>query len=176
MRLHKSLETRTKKLLRPERVARDWTLVLRIAKPICQNDARPSSNRQGAGANSPGFYAVPIPCRFDDCFETVELRHPCQHSPRLHRTSDENVRIARTSVGIVRSDLPAGNPFRRVNHLPYRKPITVAQVEGIAWLSGLQMTKAEHMGVRQIRNVNLVTNAGSIRCRIVRAVNLDAVA
>src|SRR5690349_1614735 len=120
--------------------------------------------------------AMPSPCRVDDGIERVELRYPPQHAPRLLRASDQ----LRWITGPPRADLDrqarARHPLHRLDYLPDRESIAVAQVEGGAGSALAQIAETEHVGLGQVDDVNVVADARPVGRGVIGAEDLEALA
>src|SRR2546421_4308876 len=107
----------------------------------------------------PRVSAVPIPCGFDDHFETAELRIPFKYLSRLRRTADKSVRITGPAGGVGRFDLLPGDLCGRIDYRSYGKPVPVTQVERFARFPVLQVSEAKNVGFCEVGDMNVVPDA-----------------
>ena len=114
---------------------------------------------------------VPPPCRADDLFHICELRLPAEHRTRLLARRDELRRIARTARADLHRDCLACRFFRRGDHLLHREAAAAPEVKNVALPAAPQIVKRTHMRIREINDVNVVAQTGSVRRRIVVAVS-----
>src|ERR1019366_8119581 len=114
------------------------------------------------------MFLVPSPGGLDDVFQRWILRLPAEFGERLVRGGHELRRVTGTTRLFNRRDFLARDLLAHLNDFLHRIAVAVAEIEETA-LSGLQ---AENVRLRQILDVNIITDAGAVGRGVIRAVNL----
>src|SRR6266478_1453506 len=99
------------------------------------------------------------------CFTT-------EHALELFLAGNENSGITRTARTEFARDLAAGDTFRRSDNFQDRKATAVADVEGFAG-NTVDLLKSTDVGIGDIKHVDVIADAGSVWCRVVRAEDVD---
>src|SRR3954470_3029566 len=113
---------------------------------------------------------MPFPCAFDDDIQRLELRFPIKLGFNFLRRSDESWRIARSARLFNRFDLSSRDFATGVNDLSDTGAASSAEVIESAGGG----SESQDVRVREVDNVNVISNTGSIGCIVIRSVNLDA--
>ncbi len=88
---------------------------------------------------------------------------------------DQDRRVAGAAAGDHDRDLAAGDPLDRLDHLVDREAAAVAQVADQV-LARLRRVQGQQVRVGQVRDVDVVADAGAVRGRVVVAVDRDVLA
>jgi len=97
---------------------------------------------------------------------------PTEHALELFLAGNENSGITRTARTEFARDLAAGDTFRRSDNFQDRKATAVADVEGFAG-NTVDLLKSTEVGIGDIKHVDVIADAGSVWCRVVRAEDVD---
>lgn len=111
---------------------------------------------------------VPIPGGGDDVFELGILGFPAEFADGFFGGGDELGRIAGAARFFNGGDFLAGNFFAGLNHLAHGIAIAIAEIVKTLFAG----RESEDMGLGQIDDVNIITDAGAIGCGIIGAVNV----
>src|SRR5260370_39682769 len=97
---------------------------------------------------------------------------PAEHALELFLAGNENSGITGTPRTQFARDLAAGDAFGRIDDFQDRKAAAVADVESFAG-NAVDLLKRADVRIGDIEDVDVVAEAGSVRCGIVRAEDID---
>src|SRR6266550_954056 len=97
---------------------------------------------------------------------------PTEHALEFFLAGNENSGISRTARTEFLRDLAAGDAFRRRDNFQDREATAVADVEGFAG-NAVDLLKSADVGIGDIKHVDVIADAGSVWCRVVRAEDVD---
>src|SRR5260370_952822 len=97
---------------------------------------------------------------------------PTKHALELFLAGDEDSGITGTARTQFARDLAAGDALGRIDDFQDREAAAVADVESFAG-NAVDLLKRADVGIGDIEDVDVVAEAGSVRCGIVRAENID---
>src|SRR6266851_7027658 len=97
---------------------------------------------------------------------------PSEHALELFLAGDENSGITGTARTQFARDLAAGDALGRIDDFQDREAATVADVESFAG-NAVDLLERADMGIGDIEHVDVIADAGSVRCGIVRAEDID---
>src|SRR5467141_3565888 len=97
---------------------------------------------------------------------------PTEHALELFLAGDQNGRVAGTAWAQFAGNLAAGDAFRRSDNFQDREATAVADVEGFAG-NAVDLLKSADVGIGDIKHVDVIADAGSVWCRVVRAEDVD---
>src|SRR5262245_61976973 len=111
---------------------------------------------------------MPAPCRGHNVVNPRILWLPTKFCQRLLRRCNEPRRIAGSTRPLDRFYMAPNNFFTRLDHFSDRRPVTDSEIVDAA-PAGLE---CQHVSLRQVKHVNVVSNTSAIRCRIIGTQNL----
>src|SRR5260370_41657238 len=97
---------------------------------------------------------------------------PTEHALELFLAGDENSGITGTARAQFARDLAAGDALGRIDDFQDRVAAAVADVEGFAG-NAVDLLERADVGIGDIEDVDVIGDAGSVRCGIVRAEDID---
>src|SRR5580692_11438444 len=106
-------------------------------------------------------FGPPVPRGLDDGFERRVFWLPSERALQLLIARDKNGGVAGATRRKLVRDFSAGDAFGHLDHLKIRITAGGAYVESLA-LNTVDLFQREHVGIRDIQNVNKVANAGSV--------------
>ena len=109
----------------------------------------------------------------DDGIEIVELRPPVERRVDARHIGDQRGRITGAAAGNLDGKFAPAGAAHRLDHLEYRMAVAVAAVERGARAAAAQMRERRKMRAREIADVDVVADAGSVGCRIVGAEDVE---
>src|SRR6266487_4451247 len=112
---------------------------------------------------------MPFPSAVDNRVERLELRLPTKFFLDSLRGSDEPGRVAWSTWFFNRLDFSSGDFAARFDHFSYARTPTRAEI--VAAARGF--AESQNMRIREIEDVNVIANTGSIRRVVVGSVNVD---
>src|SRR5256885_6459137 len=113
------------------------------------------------------MFLFPGPGRLDNAVNTCKSRFPAEHLSRFCRISDQPGRVAcapRFHSGVDRftADLSRG-----LDHLEDREPSAIPEIDLVRLTSRLEILERQNMSIGEVRHVNVVADASSLRRIIV---------
>lgn len=115
---------------------------------------------------------LPLPCIVNHRGKVGFLWNPAQFIANLAARSDEYGRVSSTPGSLDGVDRNARYFTGGLDHLTYRKSQAIAKIID-AVFSGKDAVQCEQVSARQVLDVNIVADRGSIRCGIVGSVDLN---
>ncbi|MPL60931.1 hypothetical protein SDC9_06496 [bioreactor metagenome] len=112
---------------------------------------------------------MPAPSIGDHRRELGALRGPAQRADRLGRARDQHRGIARPPLALEDRHLAVCHRPRLRDHLAHREALAGAEAEHLGGVAGLEPFQPEHMRVDQVRDVDIIADAGAVGGGIVRA-------
>src|SRR3954469_4058826 len=109
----------------------------------------------------------------DDGIEVVELRRPAELGANARRIRYDRHRVAGTARRKPYGKITAAHSLHGLDHFEHRIAVPIAAIECLARPAAAQMRKRRDMRAREIGDMNVVTDAGAVRRRIVGAEDLD---
>src|SRR5260370_21711547 len=97
---------------------------------------------------------------------------PTEQALELFLAGNENGGISRTARTQFARDLASGDTLRRSDNLQDREATAVADVEGFAG-NAVDLLKSADVGIGDIKYVDVIADAGSVWCSVVRAEDVD---
>src|SRR6267143_2177803 len=97
---------------------------------------------------------------------------PTEHALEFFLAGDQNGRVARAPRSEFARDLAAGDALGGIDNFQDRESTTVADVEGFAG-NAVDLLKRANVGIGDIEHVDVVADAGAVRCGVVRAEDID---
>src|SRR6266851_6735829 len=97
---------------------------------------------------------------------------PTKHALELFLAGDEDSGITGTARSQFARDLAAGYALRRIDDFQNREAAAVADVESFAG-NAVDLLKRADVGIGDIEYVDVIADAGSVRCGVVRAEDID---
>src|SRR5713101_5859300 len=97
---------------------------------------------------------------------------PTKHALELFLAGDEYSGITRTARTQFARDLAAGDALGRIDDFQNREAAAVADVESFAG-NAVDFLKRADVRIGDIEHVDVVAEAGSVRCGVVRAEDID---
>ena len=116
---------------------------------------------------------MPRPGAADNLIQFRNSRLPAEFTARPRCIADEPRGIARPPVSELCGNAEPRDTLHRVDHLANRKAAPVSEIVGTGRRAALQGLKRLYMSVGEIGDVNIVADAGSVRCRVIRAEDCD---
>src|SRR5580704_16614067 len=116
---------------------------------------------------------MPRPCALDDVVEPGIFRLPSELLTDLLRTGDKHRWIAGAPWALFDRNRMTGNPACRVNDLPNAETDAIADVVD-KLVPVFQRLEGEQVGARQILDVDVVADAGTVGGGVVPSEDLDA--
>ena len=110
---------------------------------------------------------MPRPGRAHDLIYPSELRSPSQFITRFRRVANKGSWIASASITNHDRYGQAGHPFNRVNNFLNRESVPIAEIVNRGPAAIQERTECFDVGLRQVRYVDVVSNARPIVCRVV---------
>ena len=112
----------------------------------------------------------------DDGLEIVQSGFPSKRLLNSLSSRDQHRRIARAPVLQACFEVDAGNPLYRLDDLQHGKAAAVAAIESCACPTSSQIVEREHVGMCEIRDVDIVSQAGSVGRRVIRSEDVEMAA
>ena len=112
----------------------------------------------------------------DDGLEVVQSGFPSKRLLDSLGARDQHRRIARAPVLQACFEIDAGDPLYRLDDLQHGIAAAVAAIESRACPTSSQIVEREHVGMCEIRDVDIVPQAGSIGRRIIRSEHIEMAA
>src|SRR6266850_2063852 len=97
---------------------------------------------------------------------------PTERALELFLAGDQNGRVAGAPRSEFARDLAAGDALGHIDNFQDRESTTVADVEGFAG-NAVDLLKRANVGIGDIEHVDVVADAGAVRCGVVRAEDID---
>src|ERR1700674_2739689 len=97
---------------------------------------------------------------------------PAEGTLEFFFAGNENGGITRTARTQFARDLAAGDTLRRSDNFQDREATAVADIEGFAG-NAVDFLKSADVGIGDIQHVDVIADAGSVRCGIVRSEDID---
>src|SRR2546429_7825099 len=97
---------------------------------------------------------------------------PTEHALELFFAGNENSGITGTARTQFARDLAAGDTLRRGDNFQDREATAVADVEGFAG-NAIDLLKSADVRISDIEYVDVIADAGSVWCSVVRAEDVD---
>lgn len=104
----------------------------------------------------------PFPRRFHNRTQFGIFRLPTQNVPNPFGTRHQNGGITRSPRTFHNGNRQIGNLFATTNYIPDRVPSPGADVQTARLPTGSQVIQGEYMSMRQVFNMDVVSDAGSI--------------
>src|SRR5215203_1360431 len=124
------------------------------------------------GGSTSRFVLHPFPCRLDYQPEILKFRLPAQFRIYSIRAGDKHRRVTGPSLGIKRSDFPAGNFSRRLNNPVNGVAVTAAaEVKDRASLP--QDFERLYVRPSEVDHVNIIADACTVAGRVIITEDLD---
>src|SRR5207244_2549504 len=121
-----------------------------------------------------GTPAVPTPGSLNNHVERGASRLPPQELTGVCRVGDQNRRVSRSLARFSDWNLRPGYTFHSRNDLTYRVTFSTAQIERDACPGTEHGLERQDVSLGQVRNMDVVSDCGAIRCRIVCSVDFHA--
>src|ERR1700674_1971328 len=115
---------------------------------------------------------LPSPGRRDYFFERGVGGFPAERALELFLAGDEDGRIAGAPRPELARDLAAGNALRRIDHFEDGKAPAIANVEGLTG-NAFDFFERADVGIGDVQDVDIVTDASTVGCGIVRTKDID---
>src|SRR5262249_3726545 len=114
-------------------------------------------------------FVVPFPCAFDDGIQRLKFWLPAKLAFDFFGRRDQARGVSWSSRFFLHWNSSAGNPAASFDHFAHARTTTCAEVIKCArW-----RRQCENMRIRQIADVNVVTNAGAIGRVVIDPENFD---
>ena len=120
--------------------------------------------------------AVPFPCRGNNIIERGVSWVPAKDGTGFFGGSDKTGGITGAAGNCARRDGMTGDGAGGIDDLFYGEADTVTKVENIGCTTGSEVLSGEDMRLRKVGDVDVVSDTGAIRRRVVIAIYLDALA
>jgi hypothetical protein len=101
--------------------------------------------------------------------QVVEMRPPFERRAGTVGGRDDLCRVARPPVGELDLEVDAGDAFHGLDHFEHGKATAVTAIERRGGAAAAQIRERIGMRAHEIGHVNIVSDAGAVRCRIVGA-------
>ena len=115
---------------------------------------------------------MPFPCRSDDILQRCEMGPPAQFLLGQGRGSHQAFGIARSPRSKFIEDLFPGDIFDDFQDFKIGKTDAMAEIVS-GRLSLVEVIEGQNMSLCDVTHVEIITNAGSVRCRIIGPENGD---
>ena len=119
---------------------------------------------------------MPLPRSADNLIYTAMLRLPAKLLTDFCRRSNEHCGITGTTLLLHNGEVNTGNLFGTVNHLAHTEAVFTAQIIHTAAAAAQKMFERQHMRLRQIADMNIITHTGTISRRIIGTENRNLLA
>src|SRR6202045_1403967 len=97
---------------------------------------------------------------------------PTEHALELFLAGDQNGRVAGAPRSEFARNLAGGDALRRSDNFQDREATAVADVEGFAG-NAVDLLKSADVRIGDIEHVDVIADAGAVRCGIVRSEDID---
>src|SRR6266550_4836646 len=97
---------------------------------------------------------------------------PTEHALEFFFAGNENSGITGAARTQFAGDLAAGDTLRRRDNFQDREATAVADIEGFAG-NAIDLLKSADVGISDIEYVDVIADAGSVWCSVVRAEDVD---
>src|SRR5262245_4796056 len=120
------------------------------------------------------FHQLTLPSQrmIDNCRKIIVARTPTEGIAYSHATGHNARRIAFPRWRIFHLEIHSRHALEHRHEVVNRKAVDVAAIEGQLNDAGPQITQCERMITSEIADVDVVTDACTVGCRIIAAKNL----
>ena len=114
-----------------------------------------------------------LPCQRvgNNGLQIVKMRFPIESGADAIAGGDELGGVARAAPGELDLEIDAGDALHALDHFQYGKTAAVAAIERGGGAAGAQMGERVAVRGNKIGDVNVISDAGAVRRRIVGAEN-----